>query len=206
MMWRAVVCSSFLALVLPAQDFRNPDLPLDVRVADIVSRLTLAEKMSLMSSDQAAVPRLGIAARKVGSEALHGVAYKTATVFPQAQGLGHTWDPDLIRQVGSAVGDEQRVYHNRDNYDLGLQIWSPVVDLARDPRWGRTEEVYGEDPYLTSRIGGAYVRGLQGDDARYYKTIPTLKHFAALARPGRPSRPACCRLSRPHWPIRADCR
>jgi beta-glucosidase len=179
MTWRAAVCSSFLAFALQAQDFRNPDLPLDARVADIVSRLTLAEKMSLMSSGQAAVPRLGIAARKVGSEALHGVAYKTATVFPQAQGLGHTWDPDLIRQVGSAVGDEQRVYHNRDNYDLGLQIWSPVVDLARDPRWGRTEEVYGEDPYLTSRIGGAYVRGLQGDDPRYYKTVPTLKHFAA---------------------------
>jgi beta-glucosidase len=138
MMWRAAVCTSFVALALLAQDFRNPDLSLDARAADLVSRLTLPEKMSLRSSDQAAVPRLGIAARKVGIEALHGVAYKTATVFPQAQGFGHTWDPELIRQVGSAVGDEQRVYHNRDNYDLGLQIWSPVVDLARDPRWGRT--------------------------------------------------------------------
>jgi len=179
MVRRAFVSCSFIVLALQAQEYRNPELPLETRVADLVSRLTLDEKMSLMSSYQAAVPRLGVAARKVGSEALHGVAYKTATVFPQAQGFAHTWDPDLIRQAGSAVGDEQRVYHNRDNYDLGLQIWSPVVDLARDPRWGRTEEVYGEDPYLTSQIGGAYVRGLQGDDPRYYKTVPTLKHFAA---------------------------
>lgn len=161
------------------EDFRNPSLPIDARVSDLVSRLTLQEKIALMASFQPAVPRLGIGARKVGGEALHGLAYKTATVFPQAMGLGHTWDADLIRAVGSAVGDEVRVYHNRDNVDTGLQMWSPVVDLARDPRWGRTEEVYGEDPTLSAVIGGAYVRGLQGDDPRYYKIVPTLKHFAA---------------------------
>ncbi len=165
--------------VLAAGDFRDPNLPIDARVSDLVSRLTLQEKISLMASTQPAVPRLGIEGRNVGSEALHGVAYRNATVFPQATGLAHTWDPDLIRTVGSAVGDEQRVYHNDPNVKLALQIWSPVVDLARDPRWGRTEEVYGEDPYLSGVIGGAYVHGLQGDDPRYYKTVPTLKHFAA---------------------------
>jgi beta-glucosidase len=162
-----------------AQPFRDPSLPLDTRVGDLVSRLTRAEKISLMSWTQPAIGRLGIAARSVGSEALHGVAYQTATMFPQAQGLGHTWDPDLIRAVGSAIGDEQRIYNRRNLYNPGLQVWSPVVDLARDPRWGRTEEVYGEDPYISAAIGGAFVRGLQGDDPRYYKTVPTLKHFAA---------------------------
>ncbi|MGA2328820.1 MAG: glycoside hydrolase family 3 C-terminal domain-containing protein [Bryobacteraceae bacterium] len=164
---------------LAAGDFRDPDLPLDVRVSDLVSRLTLQEKISLMASTQPAIPRLGIEARNVGSEALHGVAYRYATVFPQATGLAHTWDPELIRAVGSAIGDEARVYHNDPNTKAGLQFWSPVVDLARDPRWGRTEEVYGEDPYLSAAIGGAFVRGMQGDDPRYYKTVPTLKHFAA---------------------------
>jgi beta-glucosidase len=164
---------------LAAGDFRDPSLPIDARISDLVSRLTLQEKISLMASTQPAVPRLGIEARNVGSEALHGVAYRNATVFPQATGLAHTWDPDLIRTVGSAIGDEARVYHNDPNVKAGLQFWSPVVDLARDPRWGRTEEVYGEDPYLSAAIGGAFVRGMQGDDPRYYKTVPTLKHFAA---------------------------
>jgi len=162
-----------------AQPFRDPTVPIDTRVADLVSRLTLAEKISLMWSTQPAIDRLGIAARNVGSEALHGVAYQTATMFPQAEGLAHTWDPALIQAVGSAIGDEERIYNRRNLLSPGLQVWSPVVDLARDPRWGRTEEVYGEDPYLSAAIGGAYVRGMQGDDPRYYKTVPTLKHFAA---------------------------
>ena len=162
-----------------SQPFRDPGLPIDVRVADLVSRLTLSEKISLMWSTQPAISRLGIAARNVGSEVLHGVAYQTATMFPQAEGLAHTWDPNLIQAVGSAIGDEERVYSRRSTLGPGLQVWSPVVDLARDPRWGRTEESYGEDPYLSAAIGGAFVQGLQGDDPRYYKIIPTLKHFAA---------------------------
>jgi beta-glucosidase len=177
---RFLLCSILVAVgTASAQPFLDPSLPLDTRVADLVSRLTLAEKTSLMSSTQPAIGRLGIAARNVGSEALHGVAYQTATMFPQAQGFGHTWDPDLIQAVGSAIGDEERIYNRRGMLSPALQVWSPVVDLARDPRWGRTEEVYGEDPYISAAIGGAYVRGIQGGDPRYYKTVPTLKHFAA---------------------------
>jgi len=162
-----------------ADDFRNPDLPLEARVADLVSKLTLAEKIAFMPTTQPAVDRLGIAAHNIGQEALHGLAYLNATVFPQATGLAHTWDPALIQSVGSAIGDEARVYHRSDPVHNGLSYWAPVVDLARDPRWGRTEEVYGEDPYLSAAIGGAYVHGMQGDDPRYFKTLPTLKHFAA---------------------------
>jgi len=177
---RFFLCSILVAVgTASAQPYLDPSQPLDTRVADLVSRLTLAEKISLMWSTQPAISRLGIAARNVGSEALHGVAYQTATMFPQAQGFGHTWDPDLIQAVGSAIGDEERVYNRRGMLSPGLQVWSPVVDLARDPRWGRTEEVYGEDPYISAAIGGAYVRGMQGNDPRYYKTVPTLKHFAA---------------------------
>src|ERR1035441_801353 len=177
---RFLLCSILVAVgTASAQPYLDPSEPLDTRVADLVSRFTLAEKISLMWSTQPAISRLGIAARNVGSEALHGVAYQTATMFPQAQCFGHTWDPDLIQAVGSAIGDEERVYNRRGMLSPALQVWSPVVDLARDPRWGRTEEVYGEDPYISAAIGGAYVRGMQGNDPRYYKTVPTLKHFAA---------------------------
>jgi beta-glucosidase len=162
-----------------AQDFRDTTLPIDVRVADLISHLTLTEKINLLPTDQAAISRLNIAARRIGNEGLHGVAEQKATVFPQAIGFAHTWDPELIRRVGSAVGDEARVYARRSWPSQGLNYFSPVVDLARDPRWGRTEESYGEDPYISGAIGAAYVQGLQGDDPRYYKIFPTLKHFAA---------------------------
>ena len=174
-----MLAACFAAAPLRAADFHDVNLPPEVRAADLVAKLTLAEKISLMGYNQPAVPRLGIAARKIWNEALHGVAYVNATVFPQATGLAHTWNPDLIRAVGSAIGDEARVFNRQDPAAHGLTYWSPVVDLARDPRWGRTEEAYGEDPYLSAAIGGAFVHGMQGDDPRYLKTVPTLKHFAA---------------------------
>ncbi|KUL33382.1 glycoside hydrolase family 3 protein [Actinoplanes awajinensis] len=171
--------------------FRDPALPLAARVDDLVARLTLPEKLSMLHQYQPAVPRLGLAVFKAGTEALHGVAWSndydaggakidaTATVFPQAVGLASTWDPALIERVGSAVGDEARGLHAQDPTVWGLNLWAPVVNLLRDPRWGRNEEGYSEDPLLTGAIATAYGQGLQGDDPDHLKTAPTLKHYAA---------------------------
>jgi beta-glucosidase len=199
------VALSLLALLLvstlatPAEaatglPFRDPRLPLERRVDDLLGRLTLAEKISLLHQYQPAIPRLGIDRFKTGTEALHGLAWSTdvnstpdpgavrtatATVFPQAVGLGSTWDPKLIERVGSVVGDETRGYHSADPDVWGLNTWAPVVNLLRDPRWGRNEEGYSEDPYLTGAISTAYAGGMSGGDPRHLKTAPTLKHYLA---------------------------
>jgi beta-glucosidase len=170
--------------------FRNPALPLDTRVEDLLKRLTLAEKVSLLHQFQPAIPRLGIGEFKTGTEALHGLAWTTertngnvvtasATVFPQSIGLASTWDPALIKQVGAVVGDEARGYHSQDPGFWGLQLWAPVVNLLRDPRWGRNEEGYSEDALLTGAIATAYGKGLTGDHPSDLKTAPVLKHYLA---------------------------
>ena len=171
--------------------FRNPDLPLSQRIDDLVGRLTRAEKVSLLHQYQPAIPRLGMKVFKTGTEALHGVAWSTdydnagavvtaqGTVFPQAVGLASTWDPALIKKVGSVVGDEARGYNAQNSTLWGLNLWAPVVNLLRDPRWGRNEEGYSEDPLLTGAISTAYGRGMQGDDPDHLKTAPTLKHYQA---------------------------
>jgi beta-glucosidase len=162
----------------PATDFRDPDRPLPDRVADLLGRLTLAEKVALLHQYQAPVPRLGMAAFRTGTEALHGLAWLgPATVFPQAVGLASTWDPDLVRAVGAAVGDETRAFHHKDPAGAGLNVWAPVVNPLRDPRWGRNEEGYAEDPWLTGVMATAYAQGLRGEHPRLLKTAPTLKHF-----------------------------
>ncbi|MFE1802032.1 glycoside hydrolase family 3 C-terminal domain-containing protein [Streptomyces sp. NPDC059517] len=162
----------------PAYPFRDPRLPVDSRVDDLLSRLTLDEKVSLLHQWQPAIPRLGIEAFKTGTEALHGVAWLgEATVFPQAVGLASTWDPALIRRVGSAVGDETRGFQQERPTGWGLNLWAPVVNPLRDPRWGRNEEGYSEDPYLTGSMATAYGTGLTGGDPEHLKTAPTLKHF-----------------------------
>ncbi|SDK47052.1 glycoside hydrolase family 3 protein [Sediminibacillus albus] len=158
--------------------FQNPNLSLGERVDDLLSRLTLDEKVSLLHQYQPAIPRLGIESFRTGTEALHGVSWLgNATVFPQATGLANTWNKSLIEDVGSAVGDEVRAFHKKYPEDVGLSVWAPVVDLQRDPRAGRNEEGFGEDPYLTGQISTAYSIGLKGKDSFYVKTIPTLKHF-----------------------------
>ncbi|MCX5246376.1 glycoside hydrolase family 3 C-terminal domain-containing protein [Streptomyces sp. NBC_00201] len=164
----------------PAYPFRNPDLPVSQRVDDLLNRLTLDEKISLLHQYEPAIPRLGIQSFRTGTEALHGVAWlgKT-TVFPQAVGLASTWDPSLLRQVGSAVGDEARGFQQQRPAGWGLNLWAPVVNLLRDPRWGRNEEGYSEDPYLTGAISTAYGTGLTGGDPDHLKTAPTVKHFLA---------------------------
>ncbi|PWK83843.1 beta-glucosidase [Lentzea atacamensis] len=158
--------------------FRNRELPLPERVADLLGRLTAAEKIALLHQWQPAVPRLGLGAFRTGTEALHGVAWLgRATVFPQPIGLASTWNPDLVRAVGDATGTEVRGFHHKDPVAHGLNVWAPVVNPLRDPRWGRNEEGYSEDPLLTSVMGTAYAAGLRGDHPVYLKTAPTLKHF-----------------------------
>ncbi|MEU4158083.1 glycoside hydrolase family 3 C-terminal domain-containing protein [Actinoplanes sp. NPDC026670] len=158
--------------------FRDPHQKLAARVSDLLGRLDLAEKIALLHQHQAAVPRLGIGSFRTGTEALHGVAWLgTASAFPQAVGLASSWDPDLLRRVGTAVGTEVRAMHHRDPENVGLNVWAPVVNLLRDPRWGRNEEGYAEDPWLTGVLSTAYSEGLRGDDPRRLRTAPTLKHF-----------------------------
>ncbi|MFJ4568328.1 glycoside hydrolase family 3 C-terminal domain-containing protein [Streptomyces caelestis] len=162
----------------PAYAFRNPKLSVDRRVDDLLARLTLDEKISLLHQYQPAIPRLGIQSFKTGTEALHGVAWLgETTVFPQALGLASTWDPALMKKVGAAVGDEARGFQQERPAGWGLNLWAPVANPLRDPRWGRNEEGYSEDPYLTSSMAIAYGTGLTGGDPDHLKTAPTLKHF-----------------------------
>ncbi|MEV4830935.1 glycoside hydrolase family 3 C-terminal domain-containing protein [Micromonospora sp. NPDC049257] len=145
---------------------------------DLLARLTLPEKIGLLHQWQAPVPRLGLPGFRTGTEALHGVAWLgPATVFPQVVGLASSWNPDLIRAVGAAAGDEVRVKHQADPAAVGLNVWAPVVNPLRDPRWGRNEEGWSEDPWLTGRLATAYAFGLRGDHPHRLRTAPTVKHF-----------------------------
>jgi beta-glucosidase len=170
--------------------FHDPALPLDERVTDLVSRLTIAEKAGQMLHEAPAVPRLGIPAYNWWSEALHGVARAgIATVFPQAIGLAAMWSTRRLHEVAVTIGDEARAKHHEflrhddRGYYKGLTCWSPNVNIFRDPRWGRGHETYGECPYLTARLGVAFCKGLQGEDARYLKLVATPKHFAVHSGP-----------------------
>jgi beta-glucosidase len=163
---------------MTAHPYSDSGLPVADRVTDLLARLTLAEKVGLLHQRQAPIPRLGIGEFRTGTEALHGLAWLgPATVFPQAVGLAASWDPALVRAVGSAVGDEVRGFHHKDPGRGGLNVWAPVVNPLRDPRWGRNEEGYAEDAWLTAVMATAYATGLRGDHPRYLKTAPTLKHF-----------------------------
>jgi beta-glucosidase len=174
--------------------FRNPDLPLEKRIDDVIGRLTLDEKVSLLVERAAPVARLQIPRFPWWNEALHGVARAgRATVFPQAIGLAATFDPDLMLRVATGISDEARAMNNkwlaRDERNLyqGLVFWSPNINIVRDPRWGRGQETYGEDPFLTGTMGTAFVKGMQGTDPRYLRTIATAKHYAVHSGP-EPSR------------------
>ncbi|GGS01309.1 sugar hydrolase [Streptomyces humidus] len=163
----------------PTPPFRDPQLPFAKRIDDLLSRLTPQEKVSFLHQFVPAVERLGIAAFRTGQEALHGVAWMgPATVFPQAVGLAATWDTDLVRRVGEAVSKEVRAMRARDDR-VGLNVWSPTVNLLRHPLWGRNEEGYSEDPKLTSAVATAYTLGLRGDHPTYWRTAPVLKHWLA---------------------------
>ncbi|MBN1132043.1 MAG: glycoside hydrolase family 3 C-terminal domain-containing protein [Bacteroidales bacterium] len=172
----------FAAIInLHAQD--NPVYPdwtvdVDDRVDDLISRMTSGEKISQLGNNASAIPRLNIPAYNYWSEALHGVARAgLATSFPQAIALSSTWNPELVYRVAQAISDEARVKNNTEG--KGLTYWSPTINMARDPRWGRAEENYGEDVYLARQIALSFVRGMQGNDSKYLKTVATVKHFAA---------------------------
>jgi beta-glucosidase len=170
--------------------YLNPDLPAEQRAADLVSRMTLDEKVSQLVNDAPGIPRLNVPAYEWWNECLHGVARSgAATVFPQAIGMAATFDAPLLRDVATVISDEARAKHHeyerrglRARYQ-GLTFWSPNINIFRDPRWGRGQETYGEDPYLTSRMGVAFVKGLQGDDPRYLKVVATAKHYAVHSGP-----------------------
>lgn len=170
--------------------FRDTHLPLEKRVDDLISKLSLDEKISLLLYNSPGVPRLKIPAYNWWNEALHGVARAgRATVFPQAIGMAASFDDDLIKKVADAISDEARAKYNeaiknnnRSQY-LGLTFWSPNINIFRDPRWGRGHETYGEDPYLTGRIGTAFVKGIQGNDPDHLKAVACAKHFAVHSGP-----------------------
>lgn len=188
-----ILCIGILALsaAATAQDpFRNAKLPMESRVKDLLGRLTLEEKISLLGYRSAAVPRLGIPAYNWWNEALHGVARAgKATVFPQAIGMAATFNDALLYEAATVISTEARAKYNlsvaqdRRLQYMGLTFWSPNINIFRDPRWGRGQETYGEDPFLTGSMGTAFVRGLQGNDAHYLKTSAAAKHFAVHSGP-----------------------
>src|SRR5690606_28729042 len=157
---------------------------------DLVSRMTLEEKVSQMGYGAPAIERLGIPAYNWWNECLHGVARAgIATVFPQAIGLAATWNTELLERIAIAIGDEGRAKHHefarqgkREIYQ-GLTFWTPNINIFRDPRWGRGQETYGEDPYLTAAMGVTFVKALQGDDPRYMKGAACAKHYAVHSGP-----------------------
>ncbi len=171
--------------------YKNTSLPFEERAKDLTSRLTLEEKVSLLGHTSDAVPRLGISEYNWWNEGLHGVARAgIATVFPQAIGLAATFDDVLIGKDADVISTEFRAKHNStvnkdgsSDWYKGLTAWSPNINIFRDPRWGRGQETYGEDPYLTSRMGVAFVKGLQGNDPRYLKVVATPKHYAVHSGP-----------------------
>lgn len=172
--------------------FRNPDLPLEFRVNDLVSRLTLSEKVRMMKHSSPAIPRLGIPAYNWWNEALHGVARtpEKVTVFPQAIGMAATFDTEGLYRMGDMTASEGRALFNELLYsgkDItqyhGLTYWTPNINIFRDPRWGRGQETYGEDPYLTARLGSAIVRGLEGNNPVYLKAVACAKHYAVHSGP-----------------------
>ena len=191
----AILCAGcLLSAAQEATDqaaYKNPQLPIEQRVNDLVSRMTLEEKVSQLGHTADAIPRLGVPEYNWWNEGLHGVARAgVATVFPQAIGMAATFNEPLMQQIGDAVSTEFRAKYYAElhkdgssDWYRGLTIWSPNINIFRDPRWGRGQETYGEDPYLTSRIAVGFITGLQGDDPKYLKTLATSKHFAVHSGP-----------------------
>jgi len=183
----------FLATVISTAQtpvYLDPKAPVADRVNDLVSKMTLEEKVSQMQYGARAIPRLQIPEYNWSNEGLHGVAFNgLATCFPQAIGLAATWNRQLMHEVASTISDEARAKYNiaiskgQHGNHQGLTFWSPNINIFRDPRWGRGQETYGEDPFLTGQMALQFIKGMQGDDPRYYKVIATAKHFAVHSGP-----------------------
>ena len=159
--------------------YKNSTLPLETRIKSLISLLTVDEKIKLLPTRQAAIERLNIDDYSVGGEAAHGVVSSIgpSTVFPQPLGLASTFNDKLLLEIGSVIGDEARIYYDKSNRKYGLTLWAPTIDMERDPRWGRTEEAYGEDPILTGKLSSNLIKGMQGNDDFYLKLVPAPKHF-----------------------------
>lgn len=176
-----------------AYKFRDTSLPIEERVGDLLSRLTLEEKMAQMMHQAPAIERLGIPAYNWANEALHGIGFNgmyTTTVFPQVIGLAAGFDREDIRVMGDIISTEGRAIYNdalKNNLNhlnyMGLTFWTPNINIVRDPRWGRGQETYGEDPYLTGELGKAMVAGLQGNDTLFLKASACAKHYAVHSGP-----------------------
>src|SRR5215469_1866375 len=174
--------------------YLDPSQPIEARVNDLLSRLTLEEKISQLVNQSRAIPRLQVPEYDWRSEALHGIAGAgMATVFPEPIGIAATFDTPLVQEMAGAIGTEGRAKHNKavsqGRRDIleGLDFWAPNINIFRDPRWGRGQETYGEDPFLAGRMAVAFVTGMQGDDPQYLRVIATPKHFAVHSGP-EPSR------------------
>ena len=186
----AAAASSLFGQSANGPAYLNPDLSPEARATDLVSRMTLEEKVVQMQDQAPALPRLNIPSYGWWNEALHGVARAgKATVFPQAIGLAATWDTALMHRVADIISTEARAKYNeaqrQDNHEryYGLTFWSPNINIFRDPRWGRGQETYGEDPFLTGQLAVAFIQGMQGNDPHYFKVIATSKHFAVHSGP-----------------------
>ena len=170
--------------------YQDTNLPLEQRVDLLVSEMTLDEKIGQLLYTAPAIDRLGVPAHNWWNESLHGVARAGyATVFPQSITIAASWDKDLMNRVATVISDEARAKHHemarrgkRGLYQ-GLTFWSPNINIFRDPRWGRGHETYGEDPYLTGKMGAEFVKGLQGDDPDYLKVVATAKHYSVHSGP-----------------------
>src|SRR5246500_1973168 len=195
---RTIILAFFVLLIViscgaqnnPKPLYLDPSQPIDARVDDLVKRMTLEQKVQQLVNQARAIPDLQVPAYDWWSEALHGVANAgTATVFPEPVGLAATFDDSLIHEMAIVIGTEARAKHNqavragRRDIMEGLDFWSPNINIFRDPRWGRGQETYGEDPFLTGRMGVAFVTGLQGDDPKYFRVISTPKHYAVHSGP-----------------------
>ncbi len=188
--WLPALALAATCSAQPKPLYLDPGAPVERRADDLLSRMTLEEKISQMMNDSPAIERLGVPAYNWWNECLHGVARAgRATVFPEAIGLAATWDTNLMYRVASVISDEARAKHQeflrrgKRNIYQGLTFWTPNINLFRDPRWGRGMETYGEDPYLTARMAVQFIKGLQGDDPKYLKTIATAKHYAVHSGP-----------------------
>jgi beta-glucosidase len=187
----ALLFGSVTVLAQQKPPYLDPSLPPEQRAADLVHRMTLAEKASQLVNQARAIPRLGVPAYDWWSESLHGVARDGTTEFPEPVGLAATFDTDAIHRMAVVIGTEGRVKHalamkangGSSNIFEGLDFWAPNINIFRDPRWGRGQETYGEDPFLTARMGVAFVTGMQGEDPKYYRVISTPKHYAVHSGP-----------------------
>jgi beta-glucosidase len=189
LLFALLIGSSLYAQNTEQPAYLNTALSPEQRAADLVHRMTIEEKVTQLVNQARAIPRLNVPAYDWWSEALHGVATNGTTEFPEPIGLAATFDTDAIHRMAIAIGTEGRIKHvqaaraGHSNIFEGLDFWAPNINIFRDPRWGRGQETYGEDPFLTARMGVAFVTGMQGDDPKYYRVISTPKHFAVHSGP-----------------------